>query len=329
MIEPTETNLLRIDGGDLRVEWFRGWDAQLDDVLRALPETADCPLSLLRLLIQNELPEPKRVAVAFHGDDPIALIPIRDTQEPWQIVTNWITPGHPFPAAPGLHVPALAAVRHDIYVSWWQCEDVPVHARLQDVSILPTRRADLEGDFEGYWKKSGQLRSIRRARERCEGLRLEQNLPGAAEATIRQWERTWREAPEIEWPSLQDRLIASEHLAALGREYCFSLHDGDVLVAGMTFLVHGAGLVFHVPYRHRDYDSAGVGVRLLDHASHWGAENGFAFLDFGGTDFGAYKARWGPDGGTKASFQLRAPESHAKRIARRLKRRLRPPRAPA
>ena len=322
MTTPTANHALH-SGEDLRVEWLRGWDASLVDVLRALPEPPGCPHSLLQLLIENEVPEPKLVAVVFSNDDPVAVIPLRDTHEPWQIVTNWITPGHPFPAATGFHVPALAALRHDVYVSWWQLADVPAHVRLQDLSILPTRRADLTTDFEAFWKQSGQLRSVRRARERCDDLRLELDFPGTAEATIRRWEHTWRSTPNVELPSLRDRLVASQHLAELGRQYCFSLHDGEDLVAGMTFLVYKGGLIFHVPYRHRDYDKLGVGVRLLDRASHWGAENGFSFLDLGGTDFGAYKARWGPDGGTKMSFQMHEPERATKRVARLGKRALR------
>ena len=117
--------------GTLRVEWLRGWDDRLDGVLDALPEPPGCPHSLLRLLLRNEVPARKRVAVVLDGSDPVALIPLRDADDPWQVATNWITPD-PFPALPGLHIPALAAARHDISVSWWQCDDdVPAHPRIR------------------------------------------------------------------------------------------------------------------------------------------------------------------------------------------------------
>jgi hypothetical protein len=307
---------------DLRVEWLRGWDSRLDDVLRALPESPGCPHSLLRLLIQNEVPQPKLVAVvSARPDEPVAVVPLRDVAGTSDVVTSWIVTGPPFPALAGWHVAALQALRRDVYVAWWPCgagafADAPV----QDLSVLPTRRMDLRTNFEAYWRETGLHKTVRQVRNRCTGLELEVDTPGGAKWTISNWERFWRTDPESESAALRDRLLAAEHLEGLGLHHTITLHDGPEVVGGLTALVHDGGLVAQHSFRSRAHAKLGIGDRLLDILFHWGAEQGYAYLDIGGADSGEYKNRWAPEGGWKASFGVHPRAPLAKRVVRRTRR---------
>ena len=310
---------------DLRVEWFRGWDDGLDDVLHGLPEAPGCPHSLLRLLIQNELPEPKLVAVvSTMSDEPIALIPLRTVGETAEIATNWIVTAPPFPAEPGWHLPALRVLGREILVAWWPCEENAfAEANVKDLTRIATRRVDLSTDFEAYWRKTRVLRTVRQARKRCAELRFEVDAPGAAEWIIRNWEHRWREQPTSELPALHDHLVVAEHLGPLGRHHSFTLHDGAELVGGLTTLVAERSLFGLHSFRRPEYDTFGIGDRLFDLHFHWAAEHRYEFLDIGGTDYGEYKKRWAPEGGWKVSFSVGPRAPLARRVARRTRRLLR------
>jgi GNAT acetyltransferase-like protein len=312
-------------GEPLQVEWVKGWDAALDDALDALPESPGCPHSLLRLLIQNEHPEPKQVAVVSGAaGEPIAVIPLRTIGETAEIATNWMVTGPPFPAVPGWHVPALRALGRAILVAWWPCdEDAFADSPVEDRMVIPTHRLDMSSDFEAHWRRTRALRTVRQLRKRCAGFRVEANAPGAAEWITRNWERRWRGEEASELPVLCDRLLVAEHLERLGRHHSLTLHDGDTLIGGLTTLVGGRGLFGLLSYRSPDYDRYGVGDRLFDVLFHWGADQGYEFVDIGGADYGEYKRRWAPEGGWKASFRVVPDPSLARRLARSTRRLLR------
>jgi GNAT acetyltransferase-like protein len=305
-------------GETLRVEWLRGWDDRLDAVLRVLPEPRGCPHSLMRLLIQNERPEPKLVAVvSAPSSEPVALVPLREIGDTAELVTNWLVTGPPFPAAPGWHLSAIRALNREVLVAWWPCgEDSFAHSPAQDLMVTPTRRVDLTADFEAYWRKTGLHKTVRLVRNRSAALRLEVDVPGTGEWVIRCWERRWRQEAAPELPSLHDRLVVAEHLEMLGRHHTFTLHGDDGPVGGLTALVCEGGLVAHHSFRRREYDRLGVGDRLFDILFHWGSEQGYEFVDIGGTDYGDYKRRWAPEGGWKASFRIAPRPTFARRVAR-------------
>ena len=307
---------------NVQVEWAQGWDERVDDALRSVPELPDCPHSLLRLLLQNDVPRPKLIAmVSASADGLVALIPLREVGNALEVATNWIVPGPPFPARRGWHLPALRALRRDVGVVWWPFVEGSLSPTdVEDLRVVPTRRMDLRTDFDAYWRKTGLLRNIRNSRKRCAGLSVEVDAPGAAEWIIRNAELRWRFDPTAELRGLQDRLIAAAHLEGLGRHHTLTLHDGDEPVSGATVLVHDRGLVGQHTFRRSEYDRLGVGVRIFDASFHWAAANEYEYYDIGGADYGDYKKRWAPEDGLKASFRVRPAGGLARRVVRRTRR---------
>jgi hypothetical protein len=170
----------------------------------------------------------------------------------------------------------------------------------------PTYRIRCADDFEGYWRQNKYWKTVKNKRNRCQDFVLAVNSPGAAEWTIRHWEAKWRDNPDVESPSLSDRLVVAKYLENRGQHHTLILLDQDTPIAGATLTVHYNDLVAGVIYREPGYDWHGIGVRIIDLTFSFAAESGFETMDLGGGH--DYKKYWAPQEGERWWFNV-CPES--------------------
>jgi hypothetical protein len=288
----------------LRVAWFDSWRPALDEALKSLPEIDSCPHELFRLLIQNPCPARKRSALVTKRGEPVALIGLRQRNRySWEPLTQWIVPGVVFPAKSGYLMPALEAVRREVWVAWWRMGRPPVPSPLiRYLESTPTYRAHLSDDFEQYWRENGYFKTIRRIRNRCRGFTIAVNSPRSADWTIRNWEAKWREDPTTPDPGLLDRLVAANYLENHGRHYTIRLLDQGIPIGGATMTVHHKDLVAGVLYREPSYNRYGIGDRLIDLSFSFAEENGFETFDIGGRH--EYKKHWARQEGRHWLFYI-------------------------
>jgi len=289
---------------DLHLTWYPRWHPALDEALQTLPEMDTCPHELFRLFFQDSDPSQKKLGLVTEHGEPVALAGLRKSgKQSWVPVTQWILPGAVFPAKPGYLMPAIEALGVDIWVAWWRMGDeAPQSPLIRFSESTPTYRLHLTESFEHYWRENSHYKTVRRIRNRCQGLTSAVNQPGAAEWTIRKADMRWRVNPGVADPGLPDRLLAINYLEARGRHFTFSLSDGDKLVGGATITMHGKAAVAGMIYRDPDYDSLGIGHRLIDLGVHFAAQKGLEVIDLGGGH--AYKKAWGKEEGTRWRFNL-------------------------
>ena len=288
---------------NLHVVWFKDWHAAIEEALKSLPESDNCPHELLKKLMEVPGTTPKRTALVTENGVPKAVAVLRQRGHHWEPVTTWIVPGIVAPSLQGDLIPALEALGFNINVAWWRMSTSLPRSRLMRSSeCTPTYRIDFSNDFEDYWRQNGYFKTIRGKRNRCQKLTLKINAPGAAEWTIRNWEIKWREQPTIINPELFDRIAAAQYLENLGFHFTISLFDKDKIVGGATLTKHQNDLVAGVIYREPEYEWHGVGVRLIDLSISFAHENGFDGIDLGGGH--EYKRHWAPMAGQHWLFNI-------------------------
>lgn len=292
---------------ELKVTWFDSWHPALDEALRTLPEMEACSHELFRLLIQNPTSVHKRIALITRQGVPIAVAGLRQRgRYSWEPVTQWIIPGAVFPAQSECLIPALEAIRSEVWVAWWRMENSPPPSRLMRyMESTPTYRMRCSDDFEQYWRKNGFFKNIRNMRNRCQDFVLTVNAPGAAEWVIKNWGAKWLDDSALGSPSLSDRILAAKYMESCGRHYTLTLLDQDTPIGGTTNTVHKNDLVAGVLYREPQYERQGVGIRLIDLVFSFAAENGFEMFDMGGGH--DYKKQWAPQEGERWWFNI-SPE---------------------
>lgn len=302
-------------GQGLRVHWWHGWDAELDDALESLPESTACPHELYRLLVRNPPTKDKRTALVLRGSEPVAVAGIRRREHDWVPVTHYIVPGIIFPHQPGYLGAALAALGVDIAVGWWRMGTPPPDIPgMHELERIPTFGLSLRDDWESYWRSVHRLKDVKQARRRCADLQLRVNDPQDLEWTVLNWEAKWRADSAVSRSDLADRLAVVRYLQAHERNVTLTLTDQGQPVSGNSLVRHGTDLVGQYNYRSPDYDWHGVGGRLLDLAYRWGADQGFDAIDLGG-DHPEYKKRWAPEADAKYSFSVCPPVLyHLKRV---------------
>ena len=287
----------------LRVHWFDDWHDDLDAALGHLPEMDTCPTPLYRELILRRSTVEKRTALVTRGGDPVAVVGLRRDADHWVPVTSWVVPGVVFPVVENQLVPVLMALREPVIVTWWrQPEPPPTHDRIEVLETVATRRIECRGDHETHWVKSKLMKSVRRARRRCEHMNVEVNRPGAAEWTIRNWGRRWAPPGMEILPDTADRVAVAEYWEPRGRHFVISLVDGDRIIASAIVFAHGnhvVGMAFH---RESSFDHLQVSTRLIDAVHQWASETGFEKLDIGGGH--DYKRRWAPEEGEHHQFMV-------------------------
>jgi GNAT superfamily N-acetyltransferase len=288
----------------LRIRDFPGWNAEVAEALSALPTSPLCPPELFELLLTPRTETPKRVVVVLEGGAPVAVAGLRHAWGRWEPVTQWIVPGLPLAVRDGVIARALQAMGLLMEVAWWRClPPPPAGPHISCVKESPTHGMALADDFEDYWRRSDNWRSVKKARTRCQSFRFEVDPMGGAEWTIRHSGAKWGIPSGI----TEDRLAAVSWLQVRGAHHTLVLYDGDRPVAGDTFFIDHGDMVSHTTFRDPEYDWHGVGVSLLDRGFQWGAQQGFGAIDLGG-GFG-YKTAWAPL--TGRHYQLRVTTLHS------------------
>ena len=253
---------------------------------------------------------------------PVAVVALRQRGFYWEPVTQWLLPGAIFPVREDCLMLALSALGVEVEIAWWRMMEAPPQhpwIRRDRVPTL-THRMRLSEDFEEFWRKSGQFKDVRSARNRCLGFTFEVNTPGAADWIIKNSTAKWASSENTYIEELGDRLMVADYLAKRGQFHSLLLLSSGIPVAGNTFIVHGRDLVSGVVYRNPAYEKYSVGTRIWDLSFEWAAKNNYEKLDIGGGF--DYKKRWAPQEGERNKFRVCPPYLFAIKEALRLGRRL-------
>lgn len=296
------------------IQWFDRWEPAIEDALCELPSSGYCPTDLLRELFEVSLSQ-KRLALVAEAGEPLAVVPLKHVYGRWRLLTTWMLPSTLFPARPGQHIRALAALGMPVFVQWWRHRGAtPRHVAIREYRDIPAHRIECAAEDEAHWRKTGLLKTIRRSRKRCTHLRTEINRAGAARWTIEHWGRHWAADGQASLPGTEELLAVARYWEPRGRHVTISLADGDEIAAAVTLFVHDDDLVAMCNYRRREYDRMLVGTRVLDAAHQWALATGKASIDFGSEH--EYLRRWAPADGTVSEFVVSAPESFTERLVR-------------
>jgi hypothetical protein len=320
-------NRLMAPYNGLRVTWFDSWHPSLDVALQSLPEMETCPHELFRMLAGQHGAEQKRLALVTEKGEPVAVVGLRRISKRYryELVTWVIVPDSVFPAKPGYHLPALEALGVEVIVGWRRMASAPPPSLLmRDHERMPVHQMTCLDNFEEYWRtaESGHWNTIKRSRKRCKDFTFAVNAPGAADWTIRNWGKVWNIDPVL----VEDSLMIAKYFEECGKFFTLLLLDQEKPLAGHTFIPHGNCLVWEHTYRDPEYDSLGVGTRLMDLAFSWAVESGFDAIDLGGQH--SYKSRWAPENGEvsifticpEPLFQMKQLQSWMRRIRSKLRK---------
>ncbi len=287
----------------LRAVRFDEWNREADEALRHLPEPEMLPHELFRGLMSLRDGAQKSIVIVKEGDEPVAVVGLKQRWGRWEPVTQWIVPGALFPVRDGYLSRVLAMLGTKVKVGWWRWT-IPPPADVWIKNVVPTATHGMKcsDEFEQYWRNSSLLKNIRNYRRRCEGFTFKVNSPGTREWTLQNWEARWRTEGDAMTPGFPDRMFAAEFFAARGLYHSLALFDGEQQIAGATLLAHGRSVVGQVNYRDTRYDTSGVTTRVLEWAFFWARDMGFEDIDLGGSF--DYKERWAPAYGMKYEFDV-------------------------
>lgn len=292
---------------DLRVTWFRQWCQELGAAVDQLPEMSACPRELYTELVTLRSPTEKQIALVSRRGEPVAVICVRHRERDWVPVTHYVLPGAVAPALPGFLFPALLALGRDLRVAFWRLPAAPTgDPWVRQIESAETYQLDLSSAFEAYWKSTGQIRRVQKARKRCSKLDVVFDHPGSGAQTVREWEKQWREPGAPPRSDLLERTRAVEYLEKHKRAHTVAARDGDDMVAALTLIVHNGDIVWQYSYRDSRYDRYSVGHYLFDIAIHWAAREGYAKFDFG-AEYPTQKRLWAPANGKKLEYHIRPP----------------------
>lgn len=284
---------------------FRSWCSALDDAVKYLPEDADWPHELYMLLARNVPEGTGRFVMWTERDVPIGVAAfVQKPQGIWEPVTHWILPGLVGLAAPSRIGELFAQLPFCTRVAWWRmAEPAPSGGHVRLAASESTYGMSCSEDYEAYWKQTGQLRAVKKARDRCRNFTVSVNAPGASTWVLQQSGRHRLPNDRAESAHLANRMLTARYLETLGKSFTIAIQDGEKLVAAEACIVHRQELVLWNTFRHQDYDSHGLGNRLMDFAYHWARDNGLARIDIGG-GFLDYKRRWAPRASAKTRLLI-------------------------
>lgn len=300
-----------------KVTWFSTWHQVLDEALTALPEMQDCPHELYKALAINPGPTKKRIALVTREGKPVSVVALRKRANHWQPVTMGTTPGAVIPTADDEPWDALAALRTPIWalVRASPGEDAPITSSY----ATPEARAHLANDFEAYWREQHLHRVIRQARNAYRNSEIRVDGDGDAEWIVSMWAQFWHDPRRQLTVGWRDRILAAQYFRSSGRYRSICLLDGDERVAGNLFFVRGRELMGETTYRERTARSS-PGVRLHDAAFYWARDEGYEYMNFGGSGF-SYKTQWAPQDGAVYNVSVEPPVHRMLRRAREAQRR--------
>lgn len=275
-----------------RVQRFDRWNDALDQALAALPEHRLCPHALYREMATTPSKARRRFFIIRHQDEVVAVIGCRQhdpVYDRWTTLGEFQIPGFIFPHQPGHDLVALGRATGCLrqLVIW------PINNTVA-IDDAPRERQrsyvfDLRNNLEAFWKKTGHLKTVLRARRKCKNMTLKVNAPGALEWMFENWEKSWRTPFHGD---AEERICVGRALEQSGRHVTLSLWDGDRLVVANSFVIDGDTAYSLITHRDRSYVCSFVGTHLTDRAYHWMQAAGVRYYDMmPGFD---YKARWAP-----------------------------------
>lgn len=286
-------------------------EGTLAEALRSLPESADFPHELIRMLADQPGGRARKTWIVTEDGTPIAVAPLRRVSAlTWEPVTRYILPDVVIPARRDRLAPALRALGLSLRLAFWRTEGaLPAGRDVHDITRTPTHRMDCADDFESYWKSTDTWRTLRNSRNKLGHLTVRENAPGASEWVISRWAAKWG-VPEGE---TRDRLLAASYLEARGRHFSLTLFDGDRPVAGQTCLSHRGDMVAQCI--HREDENGQLNNRLIHETFLWAREKGFRGIDIGGGH--DYKRKFAPVAGERQELTIAPPWRYAAESALR------------
>jgi hypothetical protein len=296
----------------MNLEVLRSWTTAADEALDRLPAHPVWPAGLYRNLarIPRDSRDSYRIVIGFEKGHPVGLIAFHREDRVFVPVTHWVLPGIVGFGAPGVQEQMLRRLPFRSIVAWWRMDPEFILAgrSIRRVSNQPTFGVSLSSDFEAFWKKTGCLRTIRRAERNSEGFAFQVNAPGALEWIVKNSERKWREDAEVESPRITNCLMATACAERIGKHFSLTLSDHETFIAGQSVFVHGHDIICGPTYRDPRYDHAAPGHAILAKTFYWGRDRGYAALDLGGGF--DYKQRWVPIRGSKSTIHISPTFSH-------------------
>ena len=273
---------------------------------------------------------PKRNVVVHRRGEPVLATTLRARHDRWEIATSTVAPTLRIPHRAGCLEPALAAVGLRILIQEYFGDAMGDFGR-QKLTPFDSYVARLDGfDYEDYWRSTGALYNIRRARKKTGDIAIARDDPSTITWAIDTWEARWRDSSSGEagaaddlravWPTLlkRGRLMTTGLISPQGNH-----------VAATVDLIEGDTLVGLITARDTEYPIAGASVGTLAILASWDGARaaGLATVDIGSYD--SYKRRLTPPGRVfyqvEIAPRLVAPRrvARARHIAGRAKRGLR------
>ncbi len=272
------------------------WNETFDKALDELPAPTTCTRDQYRQLVQPT-DYRKLHALVLEGDKPRAMISIRERAGLWEPVAYQALPGMISPATDpevlGLAINALGLHVQAVGIGPEAEEMNARHVWRYEASEIM-----LQEDFDSFCKKnsSRQFRAIKRARKKCADMEVRIDGDGDLDWIVDQWTQMWLDDPANEEVAAPDRIRFWKSLERnpsdpdkLTIHSIALIHEGKI-VAGIAHTRLGGTLIFQCTARDPEFDTFGVGVRVMDASIQWAAEAGHDVLDLGGG--GSYKQNW-------------------------------------
>ena len=284
----------------LKVEWFSTWNSKLESALAELPQEEFYSHDLFRRLVRNPSAAAKLTGLITDQARVVAIVGLIRRQHHWEPVgSGGLGLSFVMPIRKGYEYRVLASLGLNIRILE---EKEPPRDWVQDAVSWPFYRMALSEDFERYWRTSGNMKSVRSARNRTKGLSFHVDSPGATTWTIREWARRWQDHPSHETYCVEDLLVGTAYYSSIGQLRTFSLHDGSSIAAAATHYVRENELLFVCTTYDNRYKHLSVGSSLLDLTFRWAASAGYAAINLGAGH--EYKASWAPEAGRWWSFSV-------------------------
>ena len=276
-----------------KIKWYSDWHSEIDDALKVIPSHPFWPHEMLNTLFHASSGQ-KKIALISDHCTPIAVVALRSFDgEIFEPLAQTFS-------IPEFHVigdinetaDLLFSLNIKLKISWWKIPYALPNQSAREIKQIKVKThyiLDLSEEPDIYWGTSSLLKTVKRARKLSSAFTLRVNPPGGAEWITNSWGVRWN----INQGNISDRTLAAQTLEVLGRHFTFIFYDGELPVAGNTFIIHrgeAIGLLTHCEENYRSYN---LGNCLFDVVIHWAKDNGICFFDMGTTQ--DYKKKWAPE----------------------------------
>ncbi len=272
---------------------------------------------------------PKRNVIVFHRGEPVLATTLRARQDRWEIATTAVAPTLRIPHRNGFLEPALSALGLRILIQDY-FGDAQADFKRQHLKPFDSYVAQLNGfDFDAYWRSTGALPNIRRARKRTIEISVVHDDPATMNWCIDTWETRWAGNPSDEAGAADDQRSVWPHLLKRGTLTTTALvSPGGTPVAANVCLIDGDTMIGLTSARDLSSPAVGSSVGTLALIECWDHARaaGLAKVDAGSYD--DYKRRLMVPGRTAYEVEI-APRiiasrtvTRARHTAGKVKRRL-------